>query len=75
MTLREIFAKNIRHWRHVRGLSQEDLAYKANISRSYMYGLEKAQHSVGLDKLERIAKVLGVDPAQLLERATKGRGR
>lgn len=75
MKLREIFARNVRHWRHVRGLSQEDLAYKADISRSYMYGLENAQHSIGLDKLERIAEVLGVDPTQLLERGSRGRGR
>lgn len=68
MTLREIFARNLRHWRGVRGLSQEEVAFKADISRGYMSDLERATYSASLDKIERIAKVLGVDPAKLLER-------
>jgi ribosome-binding protein aMBF1 (putative translation factor) len=34
--LREIFATNLRRLRNAKGLSQDDLAYEAEISRSYL---------------------------------------
>lgn len=71
MTLRQTFAKNVRHWRHARGLSQETLAYEADISRSYLYELERGKYPANLDFIERIAKVLAVEPAQLLEHRRK----
>jgi transcriptional regulator with XRE-family HTH domain len=36
MDLREVFATNLRRLRHEKGLSQDDLAYEAEISRSYL---------------------------------------
>lgn len=71
MTLRETFARNVRHWRHARSMSQETLAYEANISRSYLYELERGKYPANLDFIERIAKVLAVEPSQLLERRRK----
>ena len=73
MTLREIFARNLRHWRGVRGLSQEEVAFQANISRGYMSDMERAAYSASLDMVERVAKVLAVEPAQLLERPSRRR--
>jgi transcriptional regulator with XRE-family HTH domain len=35
MDLREVFATNLRRLRHEKGLSQDDLAYEAEVSRSY----------------------------------------
>lgn len=75
MTLRETFAKNVRHWRHARGLSQEALAYEADISRSYLYELERGKYPANLDFIERIAKVLAIEPHQLLERSARARSR
>ena len=71
MTLRQTFAKNVRHWRHARGMSQETLAYEADISRSYLYELERGKYPANLDFIERIARVLAIDPAQLLEHRRK----
>ena len=71
MTLRQTFAKNVRHWRHARGMSQETLAYEADISRSYLYELERGKYPANLDFIERIAKVLAIDPAQLLDQRRK----
>jgi transcriptional regulator with XRE-family HTH domain len=45
MDLREVFAVNLRHLRHAKGLSQDDLAYEAEISRSYLSQLEKGSMS------------------------------
>ena len=74
MTLREVFARNLRRWRSERRLSQEELAFRANVSRGYMSDLERAAYSASLDVVERIAKVLAVEPAQLLEKAKPARG-
>jgi len=41
MDLRKVFATNLRRWRNARGLSQDDLAYEAGDSRSYLSQLEK----------------------------------
>lgn len=52
-------------------MSQETLAYEAEISRSYLYELERGKYPANLDFIERIAKVLVLEPAQLLERRRK----
>ncbi len=41
MDLREVFATNLRRLRHEKGLSQDDLAYEAEVSRSYLAQLER----------------------------------
>jgi transcriptional regulator with XRE-family HTH domain len=74
MTLREVFARNVRLWRAERGLSQEALADAAEVSRGYMSDLERSEYSASLDVVERIAKALGVEPVQLLERGRPKRG-
>jgi transcriptional regulator with XRE-family HTH domain len=35
MDLRDVFATNLRRLRNAKGLSQDDLAYEAAVSRSY----------------------------------------
>jgi transcriptional regulator with XRE-family HTH domain len=75
MSLREILARNIRHWRAHRDLSPEWLALRAGVSRGYMSDRERAEHSVSLDVVERVAKELGLPAATLLEAPTKGRSK
>ena len=48
MDLREVFAANLRRLRHAKGLSQDDLAYEAEVSRSYLSQIETAKHHVSL---------------------------
>ena len=67
MTLRNVFAANLRHFRRERGMSQEVLAHEAKVSRGYMSDLEMGKYSVSLDKIEAIAKTLQVEPHRLLE--------
>jgi transcriptional regulator with XRE-family HTH domain len=66
MDLREVFATNLRRLRHAKGLSQDDLAYEAEVSRSYLSQLEKGVFYASLKILEKLAKVLDVEPAELL---------
>lgn len=67
MDLRQVFATNLRRLRHARGLSQEDLAYEAEVNRTYLSKLEKGTSYVGLEVIGKLARVLKVEPAQLLK--------
>ena len=66
MDLREVFATNLRRWRNARGLSQDDLAYEAGVSRSYLSQLEKGAYHASLKIVGRLAEALNVEPAELL---------
>ena len=45
--LRQAFAANLRRLRHAKGISQEDLAYDAEVNRSYLSKLEKVEGAFG----------------------------
>ncbi len=66
MKLREIVARNLRRLRNAKGLSQEELADRADINRNYVGLLEREQHAATVDMLEKLAAVLEVDPIDLL---------
>jgi transcriptional regulator with XRE-family HTH domain len=68
MSLREVVAKNLRRLRHERGVSQEDLADRADINRNYVGMLEREEHAATVDVLEKLAEVLAVDPAEFFRR-------
>jgi transcriptional regulator with XRE-family HTH domain len=64
--LRQAFAANLRRFRHAKGISQEDLAYEANVNRTYVSKLEKGVSYPGLEIIAKLADALGVEPAELL---------
>ena len=66
MTIREIFATNLRRERQRCNLSQEALAHEADIDRTYVSALERSLYSASLDTIEQIAAALGVEPYKLL---------
>ncbi|MCO7728538.1 helix-turn-helix transcriptional regulator [Brucella intermedia] len=66
MDIREIFAKNLKRLRLAKGLSQEELAHRADIDRTYISSLERCVYGVSIDVLGRLAEVLEVEPAELL---------
>ena len=60
MNGRALVAWNLRRIRVVRGLSQEKLAFDADIDRSYVGGLERRAENPTVDVLDRLAKTLSV---------------
>jgi transcriptional regulator with XRE-family HTH domain len=68
MDLRDVFANNLRRLRHEKGLSQDDLAYEAEVSRGYLSQLEKGVFYASLKIIGRLAEALEVEPAELLKR-------
>ena len=67
MDLREVFAFNLRRLRHAKDMSQDDLAYEAEVSRSYLSQLEKGSFYASLRIIERFAKALGAEPIEFLK--------
>ena len=67
MGIRETFASNLREIRLKRGLSQEELAHRADIHRTYVSSLERCQYSATIDMVETLARILDVEPSDLLK--------
>jgi transcriptional regulator with XRE-family HTH domain len=75
MDLREVFAINLRRIRNAKGLSQDELAYDAGISRSYLSQLEKGVFYASLKIIEKLAATLEVEPAEFLKKPRPGKVR
>lgn len=71
MDLREIFATNLRRLRNAKGMSQDDLAHEAEISRSYLSQLEKGSFYVSIKIVGKLAETLGAEPDEFLKRSGK----
>jgi transcriptional regulator with XRE-family HTH domain len=67
MTLREIFAENLKRHRLTTGLSQEELAHRAEVDRTYVSSLERCQYAATVDVIEKLARELGVAASELLK--------
>ncbi len=60
MDLCSIIGTNIRKLRNSKKLSQEELAFKAGIDRSYLSEIENGYKNLGVLTLGQIAGALGV---------------
>jgi len=63
--LKEVLAANIKENRRKKGLTQEKLAEKANISLHYLAILELARKFPSGEMLERLAQALEIEPCEL----------
>jgi transcriptional regulator with XRE-family HTH domain len=68
MSSREIVARNLRKFRRAKGLSQEELAHRADINRNYVGLLERKQNSATTDMLDKLAEELGVYAGDFFDR-------
>ena len=58
--------KRVRNLRTDRGWSQEELADRSGVNRSYMSRVELGKSDVSLSVLHKIARTLGISLAELL---------
>lgn len=63
---KRIFAANVRRLRISSGLSQEALADRADLHRTYISSIERGERNVSLENIFALAEALGVDPRELL---------
>ncbi|MBI4827712.1 MAG: helix-turn-helix transcriptional regulator [Nitrospinae bacterium] len=69
------FGARVRAERERLGMSQEELADRAEMHRTYLGGVERGERNVGLLNVLLIARALGVAPAALLKDFTGSRTR
>ena len=63
-----MLALNLRKFRHAKGLSQEELADRSEIDRTYISAVERSVYAASIDVVDRLARGLGVEAADLLRR-------
>jgi transcriptional regulator with XRE-family HTH domain len=59
--------KRIRQYREKRNVTQEALAFEANLHRAYLGQIERGEKNIGLINLQKIAKALNTKMAILLK--------
>jgi len=60
------FGEKVREIRTQKGLSQEQLAHIANVHRTYIGMIERAEKNITLINIEKIANALQIDIKDLL---------
>ncbi len=61
------FGYKVRELRKEKGRSQEDLAFKSGLHRTYISDIERGSRTLSLKNIETIAKALGLATKSLLE--------
>ncbi|WP_135538682.1 helix-turn-helix transcriptional regulator [Brevibacterium sp. S111] len=64
--LQRLFGSNLRAWRTSRGITQEQLAEKLELSARYVRTLETGAGNITLLTMEKVAFALGEDPIEML---------
>lgn len=64
-----LFAERLRELRRSRGMTQAELARRADVSVTHLSELENADIAPGIDLVDRLARALGAAPAELLPSA------
>ena len=63
---RKLLARNIKLNRTRIGWSQETLAELSGLHRSYIGAIERGEHNIGLDNIERLANTFGIHLLELI---------
>lgn len=60
------FATRLRQLRIAVGISQEELADRASLHRTYISSIERAKRNITLENIYKLAEALNVNPSELL---------
>ena len=64
-TIEKQFGETVRELRLAKGLSQEELAFKSGVHRTYLGGIERGERNPALRNIAAIAEALGVSLSEL----------
>lgn len=65
--LREAIAHRIALLRKQKGLSQDELAAKSGLDRTYISGIERVNRNLTLDSLEKVIEALDMHPKEFFK--------
>lgn len=66
MDIRKKFGDRVRELRTAQGLSQEVLAQKAGLHRTYIGGIERGERNISLENILKIASALSVSISSIM---------
>lgn len=69
MDVVQLLGANVRRYRKLPGMSQEELSLEAGMKRSYVSDLERGTRNPSVRALGRLAKALKLEPYELLKQA------
>jgi len=69
-----LLAQNLKELRTSAGLSQEELADRAGLHRTYVSSIEGGKRNVTLENIFALAEALGATPADLVRLPKAGKG-
>lgn len=64
--IRKAFGERVREARHLRSISQEELALRIGLDRSYIGQVERGERNLSLENIYKIAEGLSVPPSSLV---------
>ena len=65
MDIVRVFAGNLKKFRTLKGLSQEELAEKSGLHRTYISSIERCQRNLSIENVERLADALEIETYHL----------
>jgi len=71
MDMRRLVGDNAARIRKQRGLTQEEVAERSQLSQQYLSGIERGQRNPSLLSMERLAAALEVDLTNLVEKGER----
>jgi len=66
MDIKAVVGRNVKQYREAKGLSQEQLAFEADLHRTYVSGVERGVRNPTVLIVAKLAAPLGVEPPKLL---------
>jgi len=65
--IRIIFGNHLRRLRRSQNISQEELAFRSGLHRTYISSVERGERNISLINIARLAKALDIKPHRLLD--------
>ena len=66
MEIQEKFGKKVKELRNEMGISQEELAYRAGLHRTYIGMIERGEKNITIKNIEKLAIALNVEIGELV---------
>ena len=61
-----LFGKQLRKVRMAKGISQEELAFRSGLHRTYVSSVERGERNISIINIQKLAEALGVDISNLM---------
>jgi len=66
--IRIIFGNRLKRLRLSQNISQEELAFRSGLHRTYISSVERGERNISLANIARLARALDIAPCELLRR-------